>query len=136
MADVSGVTAVDPAGSVPPQSQTAGATLTDFDVVYRASDTHLEKADASAAATADVEGIIGSDAADGEDVLLYPNGSTIKITGATFTNGETYYLSENAGNMCLRTDVTTSGAQFTRVGYATSTTTLVVDIKNRFTSVP
>lgn len=129
MADIS-VTA----GSVVPGSgatflrATAGGSITAGQPVYLdSSDSNKAKAaDANASsATAAAVGIAIHSCSSGQTVT-YQTGGSITI-GATVAAGVTYFVSATAGGIAPAADLA-SGWYVTRLGYATSTTVLQMDL--------
>jgi hypothetical protein len=87
------------------------------------------KADASDTSKLSAEGICINAGATGEYPVIIGNGGVLEYTGATLTKGESYYLSGlNAGKLGILSDVGT-GDSVIRIGVASSTTRLQVDIR-------
>jgi hypothetical protein len=104
--------------------------------VVSTSDNTVAEADASAIGTARLIGIAESavsDAASGNiTVAGFATIPGAQIDGGTFTRGEPVYLSETTGNL-TSTAPSTSGARIYQVGIATTTTSLVIDLKQGVT---
>lgn len=124
MADLSvtpGDVVFDGSTASTPTQATAGEDLSAGDVVYAASGTgHLFKADANNTVdTAGAVGVMMCDAANGQPGLYTPTGKF--ITGGTVVVGEVYVVSENAGAIAPKSDLT-SGSYVTILGYGSSVT--------------
>lgn len=107
---------------------TAGASLTPGMPVYQnTSDLEVYGCDNDASASAKCIGIAASYGTDGGGVVVQTAGSC--TLGGTLTKGLYYYVSGNAGGVAPVADVTSS-KYVTTIGYASSTTVLVIDIKD------
>lgn len=104
---------------------TAGATITAGQVVYLDTTTSTIKlADNDAtAATAVVQGIALHAALASQPLQVIIGGSL--GMGAIFTAGVFYYLSATAGGICPVADLV-SGKRVSQIGYASTTSNLVV----------
>lgn len=108
--------------------RTAGATLTAGKVVYLNPDTakcDSADCDSATAAVRSPLGVALNGASNGQPLVVLEKGPV--TIGATLTPGTTYYLSPNAGNICLITDLS-AGDYPVIIGIATSATVLEVDI--------
>lgn len=106
---------------------TAGEAITQGQLIcLLASDQKYYKADANDANKRDVRGIALSSCATNQAVTIQTSGSI--NPGASLTAGNEYYASATAGGLCPRADLTT-GDSVIRVGYATTTSNLVIDIE-------
>lgn len=108
---------------------TAGATVTQAQVVYLDSATSTYKladCDLSAAA-ADAVGLCVISTLSGQPIKVIISGSL--GMGACLTAGTQYYLGATAGQIVPFSDLT-SGNRVIQVGYATTTSNLVVRIVN------
>lgn len=106
-----------------------GAVVTAGQVVYEddATDT-IKLADSNGAvALRAAKGIALNGGAVGQPVA-YQKSGPITI-GATLTAGADYLLSDTPGGICPDADVG-AGEEVVRIGYAQSTTVLVIDIQN------
>lgn len=113
-----------------PTRGTAGATIAIGQVVYLDSATStikLADSDGAVALKAAV-GIAVSGAATGQYMWYLPTGSIFTMN-AGLTAGTTYFLSNTAGGICPFADLG-AGDYVVRIGYAASTTSFVVDIKD------
>jgi hypothetical protein len=128
MADVtySGVATPDKKPTV----RIAGGTIAKHDLVYvDTSDSNKVKAaDNDAEATAVLYGMALHAASSGEYVLVATNGMTVTVGGGLTAKTE-YYASGTAGATAPIADVT-SGKYISRIGFATATTALKIDINN------
>jgi hypothetical protein len=112
------------------RSHKAGATITAGQVVYKEASSGKLKLSDNDSATAEVRtafGVALNGASDGQP-LAVARGGEVAI-GGTLTAGTEYYLSGTAGGICPRADVT-SGDDPIRIGYAKTTSVLVIDIAN------
>ena len=137
MADVSGVTAIRPTDNTRETNVTYGATVSVFSWVYKdAADSEYKLADNNnGLALSKVEGVCVTPGVDGGNGYIVTSGKIV-IVGTTLTKGAIYVLSDTAGNIRPATDTVTTGEYLTIVGYAESTTELVIDIANTETTHP
>lgn len=103
-----------------------GETVTQGQPVYYDSATGTyKKADANASSTtAQAVALAASPSASGYG-LIAKRGSKV-ILGATVASGTEYYVSNTAGGICPKADLTTGASYVNRVGYAVSTTEVVL----------
>lgn len=103
---------------------TAGETLINGDVVYESSDSTVSKADSSDVSKSKVIGVVNTGALVGNNVVVTQAGP-ITVSGESFTVNAPIFLSTTG-----RPTETfpTSGKRVIRLGYAKSSTILVVDI--------
>lgn len=129
MADLT-VTAANVAGGANAQVETVlgGEALTQGQLIcWDATLQKYYKADANDAARRDVRGITRNACAANQPIEMQTSGSI--NPGATMTAGVEYYASATPGGICPRGDLTT-GDRVIRVGYASTTTNLVLDIQD------
>ena len=109
-----------------PTTALAGETIAIGDLVYldSATSTYM-KADASAAASAEVAGIAVTGGALNEYILIQSNESL--DIGATMVKGTPYYLSATAGKICPHGDLVSTNV-VTLIGHASSTSALDLSI--------
>lgn len=103
----------------------AGESVTAGQPVYKkSSDQKWWKSQSDGtAAEAEVQGIASHAAAADQPLAVQTGGQM--VMGATLTAGQTYYVSNTAGGICPYADLGT-GDYVSPVGYAVSTTTLLV----------
>jgi hypothetical protein len=107
----------------------SGAALTQGQVVYLdAADSKVKLSDANVTAAAQVLGIVVAQTTATDQKTLVVSSGEITL-GATLVAGTNYYLSATAGAICPEADLTT-GDRKIRIGWAKTTTTLVVDIED------
>ena len=109
------------------QSYEVGAAVSHGQVIYydtANSDHRLADADALGTAKATAISITAA-SADGDFVIAIKRGPL--VLGAILTKGTEYYLGTTAGTIVPKGDLTT-GDFVTRLGIATSTSVLEVDI--------
>jgi hypothetical protein len=130
MADITFSGVSTPGSKAKTITEVAGGTIAKHDWVYRdtADNNKVKAADNDAVASAVVLGMALHAAASGEFVLIAVDGATVTVGGG-LTAKTTYYLSGTAGATAPLADVT-SGKYISRVGIATATTTLLIDINN------
>ena len=110
------------------RSETAGATLTQGQVVYRDSaDSKCKLSDSNGTGTRQVDGIALNAASSGQPLSILKGGDL--TLNAALTAGVPYFLSGTAGAICPEADVTT-GMQKIQIGIAKSTTVLHVSIQD------
>lgn len=103
----------------------ADVLLTSGELVYLdTADNEWKKSDASAAASARVEGIVLRDTAANENVIIGMLSSAITIGSVLGSAGTQYVLSSTAGKMALLSDLGV-GDQIVIVGYAESASEFV-----------
>lgn len=114
-----------------PKVGEAGEAIDEGDLIMRSADDGLlYQGDATlyAAGGYEVVGIAGSGAtASGETILYAGNTGVIDISVST-TLGEAYYMSETKGQICLRSDVVTSGDALVMVAISGEDMKLKVNI--------
>lgn len=93
-------------GGTAMKNGTAGGTVAQGEVLYKdtSDSNHLKLADASAAASAVVEGIALNSAEDGQPVAYAPDGAQINVGGSTVA-GTNYVLSATAGGIAPEADI-------------------------------
>lgn len=113
----------------------AGEAITHGMPIYRdTASLDFRKADADAEATAIVKGItITACTADGTQVAIITRGPL--VLGSVLTQGTEYYLGTTAGTIVPKSDLAT-GDYVTRLGIASSATTLEVDIQSTGVTLP
>jgi len=111
-----------------PTVRIAGGTIGKHAAVYidTTDNNKVKEAAAGAAATAVVYGIALHAASSGEYVLVATDGTTLTVGGG-LTAKTRLVVSGTAGDIELQSDLT-GGEYISEVGYATATTTLVIDI--------
>lgn len=112
-----------------------GATVLGGQPLIRNSDNSYSPADsdtggASAAAAVCIALTPGAIGEDGYGVFSGP-----MVVGGTLTAGTEYYVSNNAGGICPRTDLGTAD-YVTRLGIASTTSILLVNIHASGVQVP
>jgi len=131
MADISPTLAnVGLTGATPANTQYVqfGETVTQLHSVYLNADGKWYKADANnTALTAAAKGVVLTPAATNGYGLIVTDGKM--NPGATLTVAADYYLSNTAGGICPRADLTSGASYVTRIGWAETASVLVVDIK-------
>lgn len=129
MADVT-VTAANVRGT-PDDRGIADTTLTAGLVVFKdSSDSNEVKAsDANNTSLDEVTGITVNGASAGQYIGLVTQSGAQVTFGAVLTAGLTYFLSRTSGGLCPEADLTT-GDRKVRIGYASTTSILVLDIKD------
>jgi hypothetical protein len=132
MADISITgTAVKLVGG-PTEDIIAGATLAGGQLVYKETATNKAKLSDNDSATAEVRAIRGMalhGAAADQPVRIAKNGAVVDVGAAVLTAGVDYYLSDTAGGICPRADVT-SGHDPIRIGMAETTSHLQLDLND------
>lgn len=103
-------------------------------VYYSIANADYRKADADAEDTAQVYGI-SITASTGDSTYLAVIRSGSLVLGSILTQGTEYYLGTTAGEIIPKGDLAT-GDYVTRLGIATSATTLKVDIRNTGVTLP
>ena len=109
------------------QQGTAGAAVTAGQPVYLDSATTYKLSDANSATAAArvVDGIALHASLTGQPLQILNGGPLTR--GAVLTAGVAYYLSNNAGGICLVADLT-AGSYHTILGFATSASVLNVKL--------
>jgi len=98
-----------PTSGQPTMQRNAGETVTAGQVVYlKAADDKFWLADANAEASADAKGIALHAALAGQPLKIQTDGPFTIGATAAMTVGEAYFLSETAGGICPRADVTSA----------------------------
>jgi hypothetical protein len=96
------------------------------------ADNTVAEGNATSLGTSRLIGISSQDILDGEEgkILLtgFSNIPVGRIDGGSFLVGRPVYLSENTGKL-TSTAPTSSGSRVYQVGYATSSTKIIIDIK-------
>lgn len=131
MAALSGITAVRATSDTKVGNPVlCGASVSAGQPVYKdAADSKHKLADANlSAAAADVKGIAVTPGVDAGYLFIAVSGSII-LVGTTMVVGATYYLSPTAGSIIPEADLAT-GDRVVRLGTASTTTQLDLDIKN------
>lgn len=127
MADLTGITAVRPTSSTQFRNVPYGATISAGQpLVKSGSEYVLADANASSALAA-AEGIAMTPGVDNGYGIMATGGSII-LVGTTMTKGETYLVSDTAGNIMPNADRST-GDYVTTLGTAASATQLDLNIK-------
>ena len=112
-------------GGVRPRQISGGATGTRGQGVYNDTATETRKlADADAAATAELEGVLLTDMTNGSDALIGVKGSRINI-GATTTAGVLYVVSPTAGGFCSLADAAMVTGKFPTAAFWGNGTAIV-----------
>lgn len=106
----------------------AAETITAGQSLYAPASTTCGLADSDAAGKTTVIGVALNGGATGQPIVYAKTGGTITL-GATMVAGLDYYLSATAGGIEVVAGVT-SGCRKVRIGYATTTTILYIDIKD------
>jgi len=120
------VTAPVPGSGATVVEGTAGATIVAGQTVYLDSTTNTYKlADCGAATTDAMAGFAITGASATQPLKVLIDGS---MTGVGLTDGEAYFLSTTAGDICLYADLVGGTDYITYVGTATSTTVILVSI--------
>lgn len=129
MAALSGITAVRPTANTISEKVVYGATVgIGVPVYFDSSDSEYKIADANASATtAAAKGIAITPGIDAGYGYIAKGGSII-LVGTTMAVGETYYVGPTAGEIIPDADLTT-GDRVTRIGTASTTTQLDLDIQ-------
>ena len=104
--------------------------------ILTSSDNTIAEADASNIGTSRLIGIANESISDSETgkilVIGFINIPSSRIDGSSFLVGRPVYLSENTGKLTA-TAPSTAGARIYQVGIATSSTQMVIDIKQGIT---
>lgn len=125
MAELS-ITAADVRGeSAYMQRGTAGAAITAGQVVYKDANNLLQLSDANNTSADEVVGIALHTSAANQP-LVYVTGGNLTVN-AVLTAGNRYIVGTTAGSIAAIADSTT-GWRVMDIGYATTTTNLVLDI--------
>ena len=112
------------ASTTPTKRVQAGETVTQGMAVYKStSDSKYYKCDADVLASSICDGIVLTPASAGGYMMIAEPSNTAGVSlvnmGATLTIGLGYYISLNAGGICVIADIST-GDYPTLVGFATT----------------
>lgn len=119
------------ASSTESELHVAGETITAGQVLFlKSSDGRVWKADANdaTAENRDIKGVAGSGGAAGQAIVVFVRGTY--TAGGTLVAGQYYFLSTTAGGIAPHADLSTAGMFSQRLGYATTTAILKLDILN------
>lgn len=125
MADIS-ITASAVRGSRG-DSANAGATITAGQVVYKDASTNWQLSDCNGSGTQVVDGVALHASLSGQPLAVANSGNV--TLNAVLTAGTFYFLSATPGAICPFADLG-SGMKVILIGYATSTTNLVLIFKD------
>ena len=128
MADLTGITAVQPASDSTVQKVDYGGTIGVGAPVYlNTATSKYEACVNSTAPPAAAVGIAVTAGVDTDSGVIITEGGVV-LVGTTMTIGEPYVVSDTAGNIAPEPDLTT-GDFVTRLGTASSATKLELSIK-------
>jgi hypothetical protein len=115
---------------------TAGATITAGQALYLDSSTStLKLCDATNATKYKCAGIALHGSLSGQPITYATGGGSINI-GATLTVGTTYWVSKNGSGAVMPTADIASTNYLYRIGYATTSSNLVLDFKDYGVQAP
>lgn len=110
-----------------------GATMDPGDAYYVDSNNVMQLADASAAATAGMQGVLVTGGAEGDWAFGVKLGPI--VIGATLVQGAAYVVSATAGGICPQADLG-EGDVICHAGYAVSTSVFYVKPVNTGVETP
>jgi len=106
----------------------AAGGVTEYLAAYVNGSGEAAHANASAAGTADVKGIIVATAAGAAACQIQPRGE-ITNAGWSFSAGDTIWLDTSAGGLTATPPSIVTGAQLVKIGWMKTATTLVINIE-------
>lgn len=109
-------------------NRNAAETITAGQPLYGPASTTAGKAVNTPAGKTTLLGLALNGGATGQPIQYAKTGGNVTLNSIG-TVGATVFLSDTAGGMCLEAGIT-SGMRKVRVGYFTTTTNLVLDIKD------